>query len=144
MSKTILKQGLEGCLGYRANVPITIGKTDYDEVGGSTCSQQWKISDIRKRKQSGRLHTENKQQYCGAPPPPGEFWSGLNPPMLSTYNKVTGTTTNVLRKENWKKLHSCQEEQGHNKNGQLTKEMFCCQLSYHYLASIEILCARRV
>ena len=32
--------------------------------------------------------------------------------MLSTNKKVTGATTNVLRKENWQKCHSRQEEQG--------------------------------
>ena len=144
VSKIIVKQGLEGCLGYRANEPMTIGKKDYEEGGVATCEQQWKTADIHTHKKSGRLHVEKKQHDCGAPPPPGECWRIMHSPMLSTYNKVTGTTTNVLRKENWKKLHSCQEEQGHNKNGQLTKEMFCCQLSYHYLASIEIICARRV
>ena len=33
VSKTIVKQGLEGCLGYCANVPKNIGKTNYDEGG---------------------------------------------------------------------------------------------------------------
>ena len=33
VSKTIVKQGLEGCLGYCANVPMSIGKADYEEGG---------------------------------------------------------------------------------------------------------------
>ena len=56
-----------------------------------------------------------KKKYiynCGAPPPQGEYWSGLNPPILSTNNKVTGATTNMLRKENRGKRHTSQEEQG--------------------------------
>ena len=41
MSKTIVKQGLEGFLEYFANVPMTIGKIDYEEGGVATCVQQW-------------------------------------------------------------------------------------------------------
>ena len=40
VSKTIVKQGLEGCLVYCANVPMAIGNTDYDEVCMSTFVQQ--------------------------------------------------------------------------------------------------------
>ena len=58
MSNTILKQGLEGCLGYCANAPMTIGETDYEEGGAATCAQQWKTADIYKRKPAGRLHAE--------------------------------------------------------------------------------------
>ena len=74
-----------------------------------TCAHQWKTADIRKRNRAGRLHVEKKHQDCGDPPPPGECWGGINPPMLSIYNKVTGATTNMLRNENWGKLHSRQE-----------------------------------
>ena len=111
VSKTIVNQELEGGLGYYANVPMTIGKSYY-EGGVATCAQKWKIADICKRKSAGRLHTENNQHDCGAPPPPGECWSGLNPPILSTDIKVTGATTNMLRKENRQKCHNRQEEQG--------------------------------
>ena len=100
MSKTIVKKGLEGCLEYRANVLISIGKTDYEEGVVATYAQQWKKADICKCKPKGRLYAEKKQQDCGAPPPPRKCWSGLNPSMLSTDNKVTGATTNMLRKEN--------------------------------------------
>ena len=81
VSMTIVKQGLEGCLGYLNNVPMAIGETDYEEGGVDTCAQQWKTADILKRKPSGRLQAEKKHQGCGVPPPPGECWSGLNPPM---------------------------------------------------------------
>ena len=40
VSKTIVEQGLEGCLGYCANVPMVIGKTDYEGGGLATCVQQ--------------------------------------------------------------------------------------------------------
>ena len=40
VSNTIVKQGLERCLGYCANVTMTIGKTDYEERGVATCVQQ--------------------------------------------------------------------------------------------------------
>ena len=96
-SNTILKQCLEGCLGYCVNVPMHIGNSEF-EVGVATCAQKCKTADIYKRKSAGRLHAENKQQDCGAPPPSGECWSVLNPPILSTDNKVTGATTNILRK----------------------------------------------
>ena len=76
------------------------------------CAQKWKIAEICKTKSAERFHTEKKQQDCGAPVHPGEFWSGINPPVSSTDNKVTGATTNMLRKENRKKRHNCQEEQG--------------------------------
>ena len=112
MYTTIMKQGLEGCLVYHANAPITIGNKDYEEGGVATWAQKWNTANIRKRKPEGRLHAEKKQQDCGAPPPPGECWSGPNPPMLSTYNKMTGATTNVLREKNLKKSHSRQEDQG--------------------------------
>ena len=43
--KTIVKQGLEGGLGYCANVPMTIGKS-YFEGGVATYAQKWKTDDI--------------------------------------------------------------------------------------------------
>ena len=106
--KTIVKQGIEGSLVYCANGPITIWKLD-SEGGMATCVQKWKTYKIFKRKSAGRLHAEKKQQDCGAPSPPGECWSFLNPPILSTDNKVTGATTNILRKENRKKCYNFQE-----------------------------------
>ena len=110
----------------------------------ATCAQQWKTADIRKRKPAGRLHAENKQQDCGAPPPPGKCWRGLNTPILSAYNKVMGATTDMLSKENRKKRHSRQEEQGPQSHWSTHKENFCCQMSYHHMESIEIIYARRV
>ena len=77
-SKNIVKQCLEGDLGYCSNVPMTIGKSNF-EVGVATCAQKWKTADICKRKSAGRFYVEKKQQDCGALPPPGECWSGLNP-----------------------------------------------------------------
>ena len=49
-----------------------------------------------------RLGVARKKEKhdCGTPPPQGEYRSGLNPPILSTNNKVTGATTNMLHKEN--------------------------------------------
>ena len=38
--KTTVKQGVEGGLVYCANVPMTIGKTDYEGGGLATCVQQ--------------------------------------------------------------------------------------------------------
>ena len=40
VSKTIVKQGLEGCLGYCANVTMNTGKTYYEERGVATCVQK--------------------------------------------------------------------------------------------------------
>ena len=39
MSNTIVKQGIEGSLGYCANGPVTIGKSDF-EVGMNTYAQK--------------------------------------------------------------------------------------------------------
>ena len=64
----------------------------------ATYAQKWKTAEIFKRKSERGLHTENKHQDCGAPQPQGECWIGLNPRILSTDNKVTGATTNMLRK----------------------------------------------
>ena len=50
-------------------------------------------------KQGGCKQKRKKCDY-GTTPTQGEYWSGLNPPILSTNNKVTGATTNMLRKEN--------------------------------------------
>ena len=90
---------------------MNIGKSDF-EGGVATCAQKWKTYDICKFKSAGMLHEENKQHYCGAPPPPGECWSVLNPPILSADNMVTGATNNMLRKENRQNRHNLQEEQG--------------------------------
>ena len=109
--KTIVEQGLEVGLGYYANVPMTIGKSQF-EGGVATCAHKWKTADICKHKQAGRLHAKNKQQDCGDPPTSGECWSSLNPPILSTHNKVTGAITNMMPNENRQKRHNCQEDQG--------------------------------
>ena len=63
VSKTIVKQGLEGCLEYCANVPMTIGKTDHEEVGVATCAQKWNTANIRKRKPSVRFNTDFFSDY---------------------------------------------------------------------------------
>ena len=81
---------------------------------------------------------------CGAPPPQGKCWSGLNQPILSTNNKVTGATTNMLRKKIEKNDTHVRRSKDHKNIGQLMKENSSCQLSCHHLASIEIKCAHRV
>ena len=91
---------------------IPFVKTDFEERGVATCSQQWKTPNIRKRKPAGRFHADNNQKECGPPPLAGKYWSNLNPPVLSTDKKLTSATTNVLLKENWQKLHIHQEDQG--------------------------------
>ena len=62
--------------------------------------KKWKTAEVYKRKSAGGLHTEKNHHDCGAPPTQGECCSGLNTPILSTNNKVTGETTNMLRKDN--------------------------------------------
>ena len=72
MFKTIVKQVIEGSLGYCANGPMTIGKSDFE--GGMTIyAQKWKTAEIYKRKSAGGLHAEMKHQGCGAPPPQGKY-----------------------------------------------------------------------
>ena len=95
--KTIVKQVIEGSLGYCANVPMNTGKSQFEgEV--DTCTQKWKTADIYNRKSEGMLHTEKNQKGFGASSPPGECSIGINPPILSTNNKVTDATNNMLRK----------------------------------------------
>ena len=89
---------------------MTIGKSNF-EIGMTNYAQKYKTAEIYKRKSAGELHAGKKYYYCGATPPRGECWSGLNPPILSTNKKVTGATSNMLRKENRNKSHTCQEEQ---------------------------------
>ena len=60
-------------------------------------AKKCKRAEIYKRKSAGGLQAKRKYD-CGAPPPQREYWSGLNPPILSTNNKVTGATTNMLSK----------------------------------------------
>ena len=110
----------------------------------TTYAQKWKTSEIFKRKSEGGLHAEKKNQDCDAPPHQGECWSGLNPPILSTYNKVTGSTTNMLRKENRKNATTIRRSRDHNHIGLLMKGNLVYQLSCHHLVSIEIICAHRV
>ena len=78
---------------------MNIGKSDF-ERRMTTHAQKWKSDEIYKRKYAGGLHAKNNHHNCGALPPQGEFWTGINPPILSTNNKVTGATTNTFRKEN--------------------------------------------
>ena len=108
--KTIVKQDTEVNLEHCANGPMPIGKSDF-EKGMATYAQKWKTDEIYKRKSAEGLQAEKKHHYCGAPQPQGKFWSGINPPILSTNNKVTGATTNMLRRENRNKHHTYQEEQ---------------------------------
>ena len=68
MSKTIVKQGIGGSLGYCTNGPMNIGKSDF-EGGMTTYAQKWKTAEIYKRKSAEGLHAEKKHQYCGALPP---------------------------------------------------------------------------
>ena len=110
VSKTIVNQGTEGSLVYCANGPMNIWKSDF-ERGMNTYAQKWKTAEIYKRNSAGGLHAENKHHDCGAPPTQGECLSGLNPQILSTNNKVIRATINMLRKENRKKRHTCQQEQ---------------------------------
>ena len=143
VSKTVVKQGIEVDLGYCANGPMNIGKSDL-KGGMNTYAQKLNTAEICKRRSAGVLHAEKKHQDCGAPPPQGECWSGLNPPTLSTDNKVTGATTNILRKENRKNATTVRMSRDHNHIGLLMKEKLGCQLSFRHLASIKITCARRV
>ena len=79
-----------------------------------------------------------KKHDCGAPTSQGEYWSGLNSPILSTDNKVTGATTNMLRKENRKNDTHVRRIKDHKHIGILMKENPSCQLSCYHLASIKI------
>ena len=106
-----MKQGVEGSLGYCANGAMTIGKSDF-KGGMITYAQKWKTAEIHKRKSGGGVAHRKEASGFFCPPTQGERWSGLNPPILSTNNKVTGATTNMLRKENRNKRHTCQEDQG--------------------------------
>ena len=96
---------------HLANGPMIIGESDF-ERGMTTYAKKWKTAEIYKRKSAGGLHAETKHHDCGAPPPQGKYWSGINPPILSTNNKVTGATTNMLCKESLNKRHTCQDYQG--------------------------------
>ena len=87
---------------------MTIGKSDF-EVGMTNYAQKWKTSEIYQRKSAGGMHAEKNHQDCGTPPPRIGCWSDLYPPILSTNNKVTGATTNMLRKYNQNKRPTCQE-----------------------------------
>ena len=143
MPKTIVKQGIEGGLKYCANGPMAIGKSGF-EVGMTTYEQKWKTAGICKSKSTGGLHAKKKHPDCGSPPPQGDCWSGLNPPILSSDNKVTGATTKMLRKENRKNATSVRRNRDQKHIGLLMKENLGCHLSCHHLESIKIICARRV
>ena len=99
---------------------MDIGKSDF-EVRMATCAQKLKTDKICKRKSVGMFHAENKHQDCGSPPAPGECWSGINPPILETDNKVTGATTNMLRKDNPKKNTTVRKSREHKHIGLLMK-----------------------
>ena len=54
----------------------------------------------------------NILQECGSPLLPGGDWSGLNPTVLWSDEKVTGATTYVLHSGNWGKCHRHKNEKG--------------------------------
>ena len=56
VSKNIVKQGIEGGLGYFDNGPMIIGKSDF-EGGITNYAQKWKTAEIYKLKSAGGLHT---------------------------------------------------------------------------------------
>ena len=95
--KTIERQGTEISLVHGANGQMTIGKHNF-EKGMTTYAKKWKRAEIYKRKSAEGLQAKKKKHDCGTPPPQGKYWSGINPPILSTNNKLTGATTNMLRK----------------------------------------------
>ena len=128
VSNTIVRKVIEGSLGYCANGPMTIGKS-YFEGGMTTYAQKRKTAEICKRKSAGGLHAENKNQDYGDPTPQGECWSGLNPPILSTNNKVTGATTHMLRKENRKNGTTVRRSRDHKHIGILMRKNLGFQLS---------------
>ena len=101
--KNIEKQDTERTLGHGANGQMNIGKSILK--GMTRYAQKRKRVEICKHKSAGGFQAKNKKHDCGTPPPQGEYWSGLNPPILSTNTKVTGATTNMLRKENKKTTH---------------------------------------
>ena len=143
VSNKIVKQVTEGSLGYCANGPMNIGKS-YFEGWMTNYAHKCKTAEICKRKSVGGLHVEKKHHNCGSPPPQGECWSGLNPPILSTNNKVTGETTNMLRKENRKNSTAVRRSRDHKHIGLLMKKNLGCQFSCYHLARIKITCARQV
>ena len=57
VTKTIVKKVIEGSLGYCANGPMEIDKSDF-EGGMDTYAQKWKTAEICKRKSSGGLQEE--------------------------------------------------------------------------------------
>ena len=57
---------------------------------------------------------QKRKHDCGTPPPQGEYWSGINPPILSKNNKVKGVTTNMLRKGGKKTAHMSGREKNTN------------------------------
>ena len=61
--------------------------------------------------------------------PQGEYWSGLNPPILSTNNKLKGATTNMLRKENQKNDTHVRKSKDQKHIGLLMTENLNFQLS---------------
>ena len=85
MFKTIEKQDTERSLEHCANGPMTIGES-YFEGGMTTYAQKWKTAEIYKRKSEGGFQEERGKRDYGAPLSQGEYWSGLNPPILSTNN----------------------------------------------------------
>ena len=93
---------------------VTRSKQGHEEMEvncynvSKTITKQLLEGDMEHQKPAGRWHAENHQNVCDFPPPPGEYWGILNPPMLSTDKKATSITTKMLYKENQQKRHSRQ------------------------------------
>ena len=88
----------------------------------ATSAQKWNTYEICKLKSAGRLYAKKKQNYCGVPPPPSGCWSGLDPPILSTDNKLTGTTTNMLQNKIEKNTTTVRRSRDHKHIGLLMKK----------------------
>ena len=76
---------------------MTIGKSSL-KYGMTTYAKKWRRAETQNHKSAVGLQAKNKKHDYGTTPPQGKYWSGLNPPILSTNNKVTRETTNMLSK----------------------------------------------
>ena len=135
MFKNIEKQDTERTLGDGANGKMTIGKSDFKK-GITTYAQKWKRAETYKRKSEGGFQAKNEIHDYSTTPTQGEYWSGLNPTILSKNNNGTGATTNMLRKEYRKNDTYVMKSKDQKHIGLLMKKNSNCQLSFHHLESI--------
>ena len=84
-SMTAVTQGIEDNHNSGTSKSTTAARQDLaDDDRQRECAQKWKTSTIGEHTPAWKCYADKKLKQCGAPPPPGGNFSGINPPILAS------------------------------------------------------------